>query len=228
MPDIPGRMKYQGYISPAPPKGAPKEVKVFMARTYAGLRRDRYPGEIKENKQRAARITWYQTKRKFGRKYPELFRKTRSRDPPAGLEGRDAQIERGARMEYREHPEFGRKAARQIAIDHIRKDPDEYTTGNKYLKPVSVRPSSTVRGRKAQVRDLRIAAREQRRWAATARNEQVSESQRAHRIRKAGNPVTARDLERDAKVAGTFSKERKAVADNYDLQAKRIEAMGGD
>lgn len=202
-----------------------------MAETYAGLRSSKFPGENKENKMRAARITWYQTKRKFSAKYPELFRKnqghTKHNPVPKSLKGRERQIERGARMEYREHPEFGKEAARQIAIDHILKDPSEYLTGNKYLKPVTVRPASSVKARKAQVRDLRAAAREQRRWANTATNEQVSESRRAAKMRKAGSPITAQDLERDAKVAGMFAKERKVLADNYDLQAARIAAIEG-
>lgn len=202
-----------------------------MAETYAGLRASKFPGENKENKTRAAKLTRWLTKRKFSEKYPELFKKNpghMKRDPvPHGLEGREQQIERGARMEYREHPEFGKKAARQIAIDHIKKDPSEYLTGNKYLKPITVEPAQSVKARKAQVKDLHSAAREQRRWSQTARNEQVSESQRSGKIRKAGNPVTALDLERDAKVAGTFAKERKALADNYDLQAARIAAIEG-
>ena len=78
MPDIPGRLKRKGFISPAPPKNAPKEIKVFMADTYAGLRKSKYPGENKQNKTRAARITWYLTKRKF----PDYFKSQHhSRDP---------------------------------------------------------------------------------------------------------------------------------------------------
>ena len=124
MPDIPGRMKSQGYISPAPPQGAPREVKTFMAKTYGGLRKEKYPGEIPANKQRAAKITWYQTKRKFGRKYPELFRKTRgSRITPSDLIGKESQILRGALIVDREHPELGKKTARQIAVGHIRQNP---------------------------------------------------------------------------------------------------------
>jgi len=229
MPHIPGREEYHGYISPAPPKGAPKEVRDFMARTYGGLRESKYPGEIPANKERASRITWYQTKRKFGKKYPELFRKNKghaSRDPaPSDLTGKEKQIERGARMEYREHPEFGKKAARQIAIDHIRKDPNEYLTGNKYLKPVAVRPAPTTAGRKSQARQLRAAAQQQRRWAKTAGNEQRAEHTREVRFRKAGQPVIATDIGTDAKVAGRFAKERRNLADNYDLQAARIEAI---
>lgn len=220
-------MKRKGFISPTPPKNAPKKIKVFMAETYAGLRASKFPGENKENKMRAARITWYQTKRKF----PEFFRRNTGhmkRDPvPDSLKGRERQIARGARIEYKEHPEMGKKAARQIAIDHILKDPSEYTTGNKYLQPVTVRPASTVKARKAQVRDLRSAAREQRRWSQTAKNEEVSESRRAGKMMRAGNPITAQDLNQDAKVAGTFAKERKALADNYDLQAARIAAIEG-
>jgi len=93
MPDIPGRMKSEGYISPAPPHGAPKEVKEFMAKTYGGLRKNKYPGENKENKMRAARITWYQTKRKFGKKYPALFRKNQGkRDPPSVIKTPDFNV----------------------------------------------------------------------------------------------------------------------------------------
>ena len=202
-----------------------------MAETYAGLRSSKFPGENKENKTSAAKLTHWLTKRKFGRKYPELFRKnpghTKRNTVPRGLEGKERQIERGARIEYREHPEMGKKAARQIAIDHILKDPSEYSTDNKYLKPVTVRPAASVKARKGQVRDLRSAAREQRRWSQTAKNEQVSESRRATKMKKAGNPVVAQDLERDAKVAGTFAKERKALAGNYDLQAARIAAIEG-
>lgn len=137
MPKIRGRMRYHGFNSPAPPKGAPKEVKVFMARTYGGLREKRFPGESKQNKMRASKITWYQTKRKFGEKYPELFEhnnKSVSRIP-RGLKGREKQIERGTRIEYREHPEFGKKGARSIAIDHLKLDKSEYLPGNKNLSP---------------------------------------------------------------------------------------------
>lgn len=77
MPDIPGRLKRKGYISPAPPKGAPKEIKEFMANTYAGLRKDKFPGEKRENKARAAKLTWYLTKKK----YPTYFKKEHTRDP---------------------------------------------------------------------------------------------------------------------------------------------------
>lgn len=83
MPDIPGRLKRKGFISPAPPKDAPKEIKVFMADTYAGLRKSKFPGEKKENKMRAAKLTWYLTKREF----PDFFKKhspaSHSRSPVA-------------------------------------------------------------------------------------------------------------------------------------------------
>lgn len=149
MPDISGRMKSQGYISPAPPKGAPREVRVFMAKTYGGLRKEKYPGEIPTNKQRAAKITWYQTKRKFGKKYPELFRKTRgSRTTPPDLIGKEPQIQRGTRIEYREHPELGKKVARQIAIDHIRKDSSEYSTSRQKHTMGCHRIPSTARAHK--------------------------------------------------------------------------------
>jgi hypothetical protein len=79
LPDIPGRLKRKGYISPAPPKDAPKEIKEYMADTYAGLRKSKFPGEKKENKARAAKLTWYLTKRK----YPDYFKDHthHSRDP---------------------------------------------------------------------------------------------------------------------------------------------------
>jgi hypothetical protein len=77
LPDIPGRLKRKGYISPAPPKDAPKEIKVYMANTYAGLRKAKFPGENKENKERAAKLTWYLTKKK----YPAYFKKEHTRDP---------------------------------------------------------------------------------------------------------------------------------------------------
>jgi hypothetical protein len=228
MPDIPGRMKSEGFISPAPPRNAPKEVRVYMAKTYGHLRKTRFPGEIPENKTSASKLTHYLTRRKFQKKYPELFRKN-----PGHMKRKDqqpalnkAQVDRGARMEYREHPEFGKKAARQIAIDHITRDPASYTYSEKsILKPVSVIPAKTVSGRKVQARDLRRAAQQQRRWAKTAGNEQVSERRRAGKLRRSGNPVTAQDTGNDAKIAGTFAKERLALAKNYDLQAARIEAI---
>jgi hypothetical protein len=69
-------LKRKGFISPAPPKNAPKEIREYMADTYAGLRKSKYPGESKQNKARAARITWYLTKKK----YPDYFKKSHSRD----------------------------------------------------------------------------------------------------------------------------------------------------
>ena len=99
MPNIPGRKKYHGFISPAPPQGAPSEMKDFMAKTYGNLRSLKYPGESKENKTRAAKLTWYQTKRKF----PWFFKKVSGKE---------------LRAEMREHPQFTRPQARQIVIDH--------------------------------------------------------------------------------------------------------------
>lgn len=229
MPHIPGREEYHGYISPAPPKGAPKEVRDFMARTYGGLRKSKYPGEIQRNKEHAAKITWYQTKRKFGKKYPELFRKNKSRtdrDPaPADLAGKEKQIAHGARMEYREHPEFGKKAARQIAIDHIRKNPNEYLTGNKRLKLAAIKPETSLSGREKQIGQLKAAAQKQRRQANATIKEQRAETKRAIGLRKAGQPIMAADIEADAKTTGSLAKEHKDLAYQYDLQAARIAAI---
>lgn len=44
-------------------------------------------------------------------------------------EKEDAQIERGARIENKEHPEFPKKSAKQIALDHLKEHPDMYKKG---------------------------------------------------------------------------------------------------
>lgn len=101
-------MKYHGFISPAPPKGASKELKQYMARTYAVLRKTKYPGENKENKMRAARITWYQTKRAF----PDFFshKKARTHTSP--------HYPALVRKEKKEHPWMSWKEAERVNIDH--------------------------------------------------------------------------------------------------------------
>lgn len=168
MPHIPGRKEYRGFISPAPPKGAPNEVKEFMARTYGGLRETKYPGENKENKMRAARITWYRTKQEFSKKYPDLFRKSKPEKDaiPKDLTRKEKQIERGTKIEYKEHPELGKETARQIAIDHIRTNPGEYPkTGSKPAKgnPASVsKPKDRKIPAQNELQAARIAAIEKR------------------------------------------------------------------
>lgn len=176
MPNIPGRLKRKGYISPAPPKDAPKEIKEYMANTYAGLRKSKFPGEKKESKQRAARLTWYLTKRK----YPDYF-KTRSnpghsRDP----------------VSDRRHP--------------------------KILKPVQVKPAKTAAGRRSQIGQLSRAAKREHGYAWTAQKEFHSEMA----LSKKKEGVEAEDLRRDAIVAKGFSKDRDALAHDYELQAARI------
>jgi len=165
-------LKRKGFISPAPPKDAPKEIKVFMADTYAGLRKSKFPGEKKENKARAAKLTWYLTKKK----YPGFFKKSGSRSTVAD----------------RRHPQI--------------------------LKPVQVKPAKTGTGRTRQVRQLRHAAKRERGYANTARNEAHSETALARK--KSG--VEAEDLRRDANVAKGFAKDRENLAENYELQAARI------
>lgn len=144
-------MKYHGFISPAPPKGAPKELKQFMARTYAGLRKTKYPGENKQNKMRAARITWYQTKRKF----PGFFshKKARTRTNP--------RYPASVRKEKKEHPWLSWKEAERVDRDHKREE------AGKMVSPARsniryVKPARTAAGRKRQVRDLKSAAKEQK------------------------------------------------------------------
>jgi hypothetical protein len=235
VPDIPGRMKSEGYISPAPPEGAPKEIKIFMAKTYGGLRKHKFPGENKENKMRSARITWYQTKRKFGKKYPELFKKS-GKNPGRKLGRRtksslERQIERGARIEHKEHPEFTKAQARQIAMDHINKDPTEYSTKKVKTPGFSVPyiiPASTKEGRKQQVKDIRSAAKEQRKWAKEAKDEGTTESKRAKHFEEKGMPIHGAVLKADSELAMGFKKNRCEVAKNLDLQAARIAAMRGD
>ena len=56
MPNIPGRLKYKGYISPAP-GDLSKSNKKLLARVYGGCR-VKNPGEIPANKSKCARIAW--------------------------------------------------------------------------------------------------------------------------------------------------------------------------
>ena len=232
MPDIPGRMKSEGYISPAPPYDAPKEVKEFMAKTYGGLRKNRFPGESKENKERAARITWYQTKRKFDKKYPELFRKHKghaARDPPEKPYS-ERQVARGTRMELKEHPQLGIKGAREVAIQHLKLDPNEYSTTIKTPDlhvPVPTKPAETEAERREQVRDIHAAAKERRAWANEAQSEGIEEAKRGNQFKKQRSPVRGNVLADDSKLAKGFAKGRRELAKDLDMQAARIAAMDG-
>jgi hypothetical protein len=136
----------------------------------------------------------------------------------------------GARIERKEHPWASEKIATKIASDHIKEDPNAYVSEAKAtLKPIpKVKPAKTRAGRKAQIRDLKAASQEQRRWSKEAENEAKSEGKMAKTATRAGNKVKAQDLKQDSKLAHDFSKFRKKKADNYDLQAARIAAVKGD
>lgn len=56
MPNIPGRLKYKGYISPAP-GDLNKSDKELLARVYGGCRTNN-PGEVPEYKAKCAKIAW--------------------------------------------------------------------------------------------------------------------------------------------------------------------------
>lgn len=125
---------------------------------------------------RAAKLTWYLTKKKF----PDFFKQ---HNP--GVHSRST-------VSDRRHP--------------------------KILKPVKVKPAKTAACRTRQVRQLRHAAKRERGYAGTARNEFHSELALAQK--KSG--VEAEDLRRDAVVAKGFAKDREDLAENYELQAARI------
>jgi hypothetical protein len=207
MPNKHGQGTYKGYISPVTTSW-PGEIREEVRKVY-GAYRVNHPGEDHATKSRGARIAWAAAKRK----YPDLYRKHVS------------QVKRGERIEHKEHPEFSKKIARQIATDHIVKNQDEYMieTPNFHIKPVT--PAKTKEGRKKQVHDLREAADEQRRWAGEAGREAIAEEKRSKNFKKEGMPLRSKVLKDDANLAEGFRKDRMKVAHDLDMQAARIAAM---
>jgi hypothetical protein len=109
-------------------------------------------------------------------------------------------LEIETRKEMKEHPWAGRTTAHRIALDHARRH---------------------------RVADLHATARQQRGYAKTAYHEEVSERIRAKKLKKAGRPVQAKDLEKDSKIAADFKKWRNERADSYDMEAERISKVTG-
>lgn len=213
MPNKHGQGTYKGYISPVT-TGWPKEIRDEVRHVY-GAWRVKHPGEDQRTKSRGSRIAWAAARRK----YPGLYRQHKAQKK---------QIERGTREEHKEHPEFSRSTAQKIATDHIIKDPTSYTHKKTLLKRVHITPAKTKAGRKQQVKDLHIAARQERAWGKSAENEKVSEGKRAKKLKKSHAPITASDTKRDSALAGNFAKDRNDLAQDYDLQAARIAAIGGN
>ena len=123
--------------------------------------------------------------------------------------------------EYKERDAAFRNSDLMIAHSASHK---EETDHPKILKPVQVKPAKTEEGRKRQVWELRHAAKRERGYAKTADGEYHSETALARK--KSG--VESEDLRRDAQVAKGFTKDRKNLADSYDLQAARIAAVKGE
>ena len=200
MPYKHGPGTYKGYQSPNT-RGYPVGVRNTVRRVYGAYRSD-HPGEDREIKARGSRIAWAAAKKK----YPEAFQK----------------IEQETKKEQKEHPWASKRTARRIAADHVGK-------ARRRLKPIrSVRPATTRQARQAQIRDLKASAREQARWSKEAENEAKNDRKAAQTARKRGNPIQARDLNQDAKLAHSFAQHRKKKADDYEIQAARIAAVKGD
>lgn len=64
MPNIKGRLKYKGYISPAPRVGASISEKRLLAKVY-GTCRTKNSGEIKANKTKCSKIAWSVVNREY-------------------------------------------------------------------------------------------------------------------------------------------------------------------
>ena len=214
MPHKTGKGTYKGYQSPET-SGWPQPIRDEVRHVY-GAWRVKHPGEAHTIKSRGARIAWSAAKRK----YPKLYRQHVS------------QVKRGVRQEHREHPELPVSTAKKLVSDHMKEDPNAYAKPVRHakstLQPVRVTPAKTRAGRRRQARDLREAARQQRRWAATAENEYHSELARSKRKRKEGYPIEAQDIRNDAGLARDFAGYRKKKADRYDLEAGRIAAIKGE
>jgi len=224
MPNRRGPNTSHGYLSPKT-EGWPKPIREEVKHVY-GAYRVKHPGESHATKGRGARIAWAAARRK----YPKLYRDYISRQK---------QIERGTKIEHKEHPEFALSTARRIATDHVNKGKDEYlphhresnhrriptriTTPNLHVP--HIKPAKILAGKRVQIKDLHAAAKEQRVWANEAETESQTESSRAKKFRKEGVPVRAKVLSDDARVARGWSKNRRALANDLDSEAARIQAQ---
>lgn len=216
MPNRRGPNTSHGFLSPNT-RGWPDPIRNEVKHVY-GAWRVKHPGEDHRTKSRGARIAWAAARRK----YPKLYRDHVSREK---------QIERGTKIEHREHPEFSLSTARRIATDHVNEGKHEYDP-KKYhiihtpnLKVPNVKPAETIRGKKRQIRDLRQAAQEQRRWAKQADEEGRVEEKRAKSFKKHIEPIRAKVLMEDSILAKRFGKDRRKVANDLDMQAVRIQAQ---
>ena len=197
MPHRTGPGTYNGYQSPNT-SGWPKEIRDEVRHVY-GAYRVKNPGESHAIKGRGARIAWAAARRKYPKLYSRHVRDQR-------------RLAFETKKELKEHPWAGQKTATRIAADHIREQSSLHRA----------QPHGMHR-----IGDLHAAARQERAYARTAKNEAISERKRSEKLKREGKTAQANDLKQDAKVAGDFAKIRSKVADQYDMEAARISKVTG-
>lgn len=107
MPFKRGPGTYKGFQSPNT-RGWSRPVRMHVRRVY-GAYRQKNPGESRAVKTRGSRIAWASARRKF----PQEF-------------SRHERIQRGAKIEKKEHPWASEKTATRIATNHVDENPRAY------------------------------------------------------------------------------------------------------
>jgi len=69
MPDIKGRFKYKGFVSPQPHKTMNVSQKRYLAKVYGELRSKQFKGENPIKKEKAAKIAWSIYNKKYHSNY---------------------------------------------------------------------------------------------------------------------------------------------------------------